>query len=149
MARNMLGPMIGVLVVVSACAPAADPTPASWGEYDTIDALRDDASLVVAGVSQRQTGDGDSALVQFSVTDTLVGTAPDDPLWVQLDRSPLELHPGFHYVLYLNATENDEHFTIVGPGAFERPPGGSTFSRPPGAPETLPASVTVAAITGN
>jgi hypothetical protein len=143
--------MIGVLIVVSACAPAADPAPGSWGEYDTIDALRDDASLVVAGVSQRQTGEGDGTLVQFSVTDTLVGTAPDDPLWVQLDGSTLELHPGFHYVLYLTASggDDDGHFTVVGPGAFERPPGGSSFSRPLGAPESLPASLTVAAITEN
>jgi hypothetical protein len=142
--------MIGVLIVVSACAPAADPPPASWGDYGTIDALRDDASLVVTGVSQRQTGEGDGTLVQFSVTDTLVGTAPDDPLWVQLDGSTLELHPGFHYVLYLTASGDDsERFTVVGPGAFERQPGGSSFSRPLGAPESLPASLTVAAVTEN
>jgi hypothetical protein len=133
--------MIGVLVVVSACAPADDQPPASWDEYDTLTALREDAALVVAGVAQRLDTEAEWSLVQFSVTETLAGAAPEqDPLWVRLDReTPLDLVPGFRYVLYLHP--DGDRYVVVGPGAFEQPPGNSSFSRFPEAPDGLPPTV--------
>ncbi|WP_282947185.1 hypothetical protein [Cellulomonas endometrii] len=145
MARNVLGPMLGALVVMSACAPADDPPPASWDEYDTLSALREDAALVVAGVAQRLDTEADQSLVQFSVTETLAGTTPtQDPLWVRLEaETPLDLVPGFRYVLYLHP-DDDNRYVVVGPGAFEQPPGSSSFSSLPEAPDGLPATVDAA-----
>ncbi|WP_454050161.1 hypothetical protein [Cellulomonas sp. Marseille-Q8402] len=143
MARHTPGSALGVLLVLSACSSASSPPPASWQEYDTLAALRDDASVVVSGVAQGRTGSDDGTLVDVSVTTTLAGTAPaEDPVRVRLDAdAPLSLEPGFHYVLYLTADDAGGDFAVVGPGAFERPPGASRFSRAPGAPDTLPASV--------
>jgi hypothetical protein len=144
--RRALGSIIELLLV-SGCAATAEPSPPeSWQEYDTLTALADDASLIVTGVAQRHTGTDERPLVQFSVTSTLEGAAPrDDPIQIALDPDePLDLHPGFRYVLYLEDGGTSEAFTVVGPGAFERSPGGSTFNRIASAPHGLPPSVTLA-----
>ncbi|WP_454050496.1 hypothetical protein [Cellulomonas sp. Marseille-Q8402] len=136
---------VGLLLLVTGCARAAEPTPPdSWREYDTLDALAEDAALVVTGVAQRQAGTDERPLVQLSVTSTLAGAAPaDDPIWLALDPAvPLELHPGFRYVLYLEEDVSGS-YTVVGPGAFEQPPGATSFSRIAGAPDGLPGSVTL------
>lgn len=145
MRRRALG-SVGLLLVTG-CAGAAEPSaPESWRDYDTLAALAEDATLVVAGVAQRHAGTDDRRLVQFSVTSTLAGSAPpEDPIWVALDPGePLDLQPGFHYVLYLEDDAGDAAHTVVGPGAFEQPPGTSSFSRIAGAPVGLPESVTLA-----
>lgn len=130
---------------MSACAPADDPPPTSWDKYDTLSALREDAALVVAGVAQRLDTEADQSLVQFSVTETLAGTTPtQDQLWVRLEaETPLDLVPGFRYVLYLDP-EDDDRYVVVGPGVFEQPPGSSSFSSLPEAPDGLPATVDAA-----
>jgi hypothetical protein len=147
--RHALGSVCSLLLVTG-CAGAAEPsTPESWRDYDTLAALAEDAALVVAGVAQRHEGTDERRLVQFSVTSTLAGSAPpEDPIWVALDpAAPLDLHPGFHYVLYLQDDAGGAAYTVVGPGAFEQPPGTSSFSRIAGAPDGLPASVSLADVT--
>jgi hypothetical protein len=150
--RRTLG-LTTVVLLLAGCSGASEPPPPlSWQDYGTLTALRDDAALVVTGVAQRQDGD-DAPLVQFSVTETLAGTAPaEDPVRVRLDRSaPLDLVPGFRYVLYLVPEISDDGtndtFTVVGPGAFEQPPGSATFTRLDAAPESLPENVSVRDVT--
>jgi hypothetical protein len=135
------------LLLVTGCARAAEPSiPESWRDYDTLAALAEDAALVVTGVAQQHVGTDERPLVQFSVTSTLVGVPPaEDPIRVALDPAePLDLHPGFHYVLYLEDGADGEPYTVVGPGAFEQPPGASSFSRVARAPDGLPDAVTLA-----
>jgi hypothetical protein len=138
---------IGCLLLVTGCARAAEPsTPESWRDYDTLAALAEEAALVVTGVAHQHVGTDERPLVRFSVTSTLVGDPPgEDPIRVALDPAePLDLHPGFHYVLYLEGDADAGAYTVVGPGAFEQPPGASSFRRIAGAPAGLPESVTSA-----
>jgi hypothetical protein len=138
------------VLLLAACAQQpTSPAPQGWADYDSVRALREDASLVVAGVAQRFTGEGDDRLCQFSVTDTLAGAAPaEGTTWVSIDPdTPIDLQPGFRYVLYLEQDEGAASYSIVGPGVFERSPGDSDFRRLPEAPDGLPAAVTLAQLT--
>lgn len=139
-----LGALSAFLLVVG-CSPAPAASPEAWQDYDSLAALQEDADLVVTGVAQRQTGSEDTPVVQFSVTEVQAGESPArDPVLVRLDpEAPLELHAGSQYVLYL-AAASDGAYTVVGPGAFERPPGSPTFERLADASSSLPDTITPA-----
>jgi hypothetical protein len=141
---RLLGVLSALLLVVS-CSPASAAPPESWQDYDSLAALQEDADLVVTGVAQRQTGSEEAPVVQFSVTEIHAGESlARDPVLVRLDsEAPLELHAGSQYVLYL-AAASDGAYVVVGPGAFERPPGSSKFERLADAPSSLPDTITPA-----
>ncbi|GEM_PF-5738942 len=79
----------------------------------------------------------------FSITWTLSGEPlPDDPALVALrPDDPIDLVPGFRYVLYLAHDATDETLHVVGPGAWERSPADRQFRRHPDAPDSLPGAV--------
>lgn len=149
MTRHRIGSAIGV-VLLAACAPAGShaPTPESWQHYDDLDDLQDDATVVVTGVAQRV---DDKHGVQFSVSETLRGEPPvDDPLWIDVGGAdPVELQPGFRYILYLRDVEAEHGaFTVVGPGAWEQPPGSPDFAGQDRAPAGLPDRIDEADVAG-